>query len=339
MTRVVVLGAAVMDLVFRTDELPDWNQNLATQAKDFELRPGGKGLNQAVAAARYDKGADVYLVSIVGNDAFGGQILDTLRKERVSADYVEKLDDPQVRTPAVGVFLNNSGEAAYLGSKGKATPDPFISNLVERAKGLIRDADLLLVTLEVPVQAAISALSYLSDERYSVLNPAPPIERRDYHAGEVDRLLSSSKYIIPNEWEAARLFPTARRGRGRRGPKRLAEDISEKSQGVAIVTCAERGAWVSIRGETAERFPTRGVIAPPSTVGASDAFCAALGMALMIPGTVYDPNLDPYKAIQIANLAARWVVLNKGGFQAMPDDTEIRKIIADVETRKARRAS
>ena len=107
--KIVVLGAAVIDHVYTVNKLPDWGEGV--HADSFTSLPGGKGLNQAIAAARL--GADVDLVSTVGADYNGRIIIDALKQENVAHDTVWQI--PETMTSIVNVFVNPQSKAAFLG--------------------------------------------------------------------------------------------------------------------------------------------------------------------------------------------------------------------------------
>jgi len=98
--KIVVLGAAVIDNIYTVDKLPAWGEGV--HADSFASLPGGKGFNQAIAAARL--GANVDLISIVGADSSGRTIIDALEQNQVSHKYV--WPDPRTQTPVINLFVN-----------------------------------------------------------------------------------------------------------------------------------------------------------------------------------------------------------------------------------------
>src|SRR5262249_25688399 len=109
--RIVVLGGAVIDLVFYAHALPEWGQ--AIQSSSFRRYCGGKGLNQAIAASKL--GVDVSLISAIGNDEFGQTIIETLDMYRIDRTYVKAVEGRY--TDVTGVIVNDQGEAAFIGWK------------------------------------------------------------------------------------------------------------------------------------------------------------------------------------------------------------------------------
>ena len=129
--KIVVLGGAVMDLYFRVPELPSWNQ--AVQATRYTAWPGGKGLNQAIAASRL--GARTSLISAVGNDEFGARAIEALELNNVSHELVAKVEG--TKTDVAAVFVQSrSGESAFVGWKSVLLTE-VNRHLVRRAEELI----------------------------------------------------------------------------------------------------------------------------------------------------------------------------------------------------------
>ncbi len=292
--KIVVLGAAVIDHVFTVNKLPDWGEGV--HADSFTSLPGGKGLNQAIAAARL--GADVNLVSIVGADYNGRIIIDALELDNIAHDTVWQISERQ--TSIVNVFVNPQSEAAFLGWKGAGQIDVYEA-LLGQAAGLIRAADAILLTLEVPYAAVERAVKIaMEGKNMVVLNPSPPIEipRPGFF-----RLLKDVHFLAPNRREAENLLQL------KAGPKTLASALHEKGAQAVILTTAEKGCVVAKDGEIWEQ-PSFNVEVVDTT-GASDAFCAALAVAVA-EGRPLD------YAVRRASAAGALAVSQAGASPSMP---------------------
>jgi ribokinase len=293
--KIVVLGAAVIDHVYTVNKLPDWGEGV--HADSFTSLPGGKGLNQAIAAGRL--GADVNLVSTVGADYNGHIIIDALEQDNIAHDTVRQI--PETLTSIVNVFVNPQSETAFLGWKGAGQIDVYEA-ILGQAEELIRAADAILLTFEVPYNALERAVKIAGEGKtLVVLNPSPPIEmpRPGFF-----RLLRDIHLLVPNLTEAENLLQL------KAGPKTLASALHEKGAQAVIVTLAEQGCVVAADGEIWEQ-PSFNVEVVDTT-GASDAFCAALAVA------VAEGRPLEY-AVRRASAAGALAVSQAGASPSMPN--------------------
>lgn len=240
---IAVVGSYGVGLTFEVDRVPAAGETVAGKA--FRTDHGGKGSNQAVGAARL--GADVALLTAVGDDAFGAGARELWAAEGVDADAVVELP---LATMAGAILVDARGENRIViapGALGRLTPAH-----VDAFAGRIAAADLCLVQLEIPVETATRALEVASREGVqTVLNPAPaPAEplRRE--------LLELVDYLTPNELEREALGEAATGARA------------------VVVTLGEEGALLG--DEHVPALPAR----PVDTTGAGDAFNAAFAVAL-----------------------------------------------------------
>ena len=175
-----------MDLVIRTDSLPRMGETVI--GKDFAMVPGGKGANQAVAAARL--GAQVAMIGCVGNDLFGNKLVDTLQENHVDTRYIKRLDD--VSTGIAVITVNRGDNCIILdsGANYRITPED-----IEACVELIAGADVLVTQLEIPLDTVEAALKVAKQNGVqTILNPAPAQKLDDGLLGAVD-------VILPNESE------------------------------------------------------------------------------------------------------------------------------------------
>lgn len=190
--KVVVVGSLNMDLIVRTPRLPVGGETLAGHG--FATAPGGKGANQAVAAARL--GADVAMIGCVGDDAYGADLRAGLMAEGIDCSAL--MSAPGVPTGIATILVDDAGQNAIIiaaGGNGELTPERLAAH-----DALLQAADIVIAQLEVPLPT-VEATLYRAHElgRTVILNPAPATGPLPVHwYGLVD-------YLIPNESEAALL--------------------------------------------------------------------------------------------------------------------------------------
>jgi ribokinase len=294
-----------MDLIFKVSKLPDWKE--AEQAHIFRMQPGGKGLNQAVAAKRL--GANVSLVSAVGADYFGEEILKALDAEGVNRENVVQVGSEN--TSVTGVFVNDDGDPSFIGWKGlmDSRLDPA---QILKAESQIKEADVMLVTLEVSRQAIWEAVKIAEREDVKVvLNPAPPPDPTN----RLGNLLNKVDWLVPNKWEASKIISLPKQvSPDKLSPAQLAYQLYQMGAKNACVTTSEAGCVVSNKDGTF-RYGTHKVSAVDTT-GGSDAFCASLGVEL-----AKDTRIS--EAVAIANAAGAIKVSKDSGYMYMPDEREL----------------
>jgi ribokinase len=295
---VVVIGSSNTDLVVRTTELPRPGQTVG--GNDFQIHAGGKGANQAVAAAR--AGARVALVACIGRDPFGDAAVRRFGAEGIDVRWVAR-----TRRQASGVALilvDRHGEnliSVALGSNAVLS-----ARQVRAAATAIRNARCVVAQLEVPL-AAVSEAARLASG-YGVpmlLNPAP---------AQVlpPSLLAQLTFLTPNEGELARL--TGRRVKRPQDIPEAARRLLKRGLAHVIVTCGAQGVcWCS--GEGARWFKAPAV-RPVDTVGAGDCFSGTLAAALARGQSVSE-------AIRFAATAAAICVTRPGAQPSMPRRAEI----------------
>lgn len=297
--NVVVVGSVNMDLVVRVARLPRPGETL--HGRSFDTVPGGKGANQAVAAARL--GAAVRMVGRVGGDAFGGRLVESLRGYGVDTRHVRTTPDCSSGVATIGV--EESGENAIVviaGANGCVTPDD-----VARAERVIAAADTVLLQLEIP--AATVAAAVATARRYGVrviLNPAPASAALPAALFRVDA-------ICPNESEARAL--TGIGGKGIRAALAQARWLIGHGAGLAVVTLGARGAaWCERGGEPIHMPPFR--VKAVDTTAAGDAFAGALAVAL-------SEGRGAAEAVRFACAAGALAATKPGAQPAMPSRAEV----------------
>ena len=301
---VAILGIFVADLAFRAGRQPAMGETL--MGSGFKMGPGGKGSNQAVAAAR--AGASVKLISRLGQDAFGEIALATWKAEGISPHVAIAADEP---TGAAYIFVSDeTGENAIIVVPGAAGG---ISEAdVERERAVITGAKVFVTQLEQPLSAAIRGLEIArSAGVVTLFNPAPAAPVPESIYGLCD-------FVIPNETEAADLtgLPVTTVDEARKA----GDALLKKGAGTALITLGARGALFHSRDRSVviDAFHAGKVV---ETAGAGDSFVGAFAASLA-DGT------DPLEAARFGCAAAGISVTRAGTAPAMPSRHEILSLIA-----------
>lgn len=281
MTRIVVVGSINMDLVTLSPRFPDPGETLTGDR--FLTIPGGKGANQAVAAARL--GASVAMVGCVGDDAFGKQLYDGLVAEGVDVTHVARLEGIGSGTASITVAGGENNIVVVPAANGRVTPAQ-----VEAARDMIRGAQALLVQLEIPLDAVDAALRIAQEEGTPViLNPAPaqrlPLE-----------WLSRVRFLTPNQHELATVLGAPLDADFR--------DLMQRAPCPVVLTRGEDGAWFRDGDVEPRHQPGFKVHAVDST-GAGDTFNAALAVHLAQGLDVAVRRACAAAAIKVSRLGAQ----------------------------------
>lgn len=303
--RVCVIGSANMDMVVRAPRLPAAGETIA--GTSFRTVPGGKGANQAVAAARM--GARVNMVGRVGADASGTELRKVLSREGV--DLTAMRNSAGVPTGVAMITVDETtGENTIVvvgGANLLVTPAD-----IQGVAGLIRSAEVLLMQLEVPTETVEAAITLAHDTgRKAVLNAAPARHLPD-------SLLRAIDVLIVNETEAAQLTSHS----PDTDPKQLAKALLATGPAAVIITLGKHGALVAdARNTTA--VPSIPVNAT-DTVGAGDAFCG--GVAAML---AEDKSLA--HAARVGCVAGALAATKPGAIPSLPT----RAAVGELLTTKA----
>jgi len=259
-----VVGSSNVDLVTYVDRMPVWGETIA--APRFEMSHGGKGANQAVAAAKL--GASVVMLSKVGDDALGQGVLRNFEEANVSTRHVKRVVGQSTGTATILVD-KKSGDNCILivkGANGDLTPAD-----VERAGDDLKTCDLILTQLEVPLETVYATLAF--GKRHgvkTVLNPAPAVRDLD-----ISRAREAS-FVTPNETELAIL--TGLPVESEAEVAAAAQNLLARGFDAVVVTLGARGALIAT-GEGARRIESVKVEAVDTT-GAGDAFIGSFARYL-----------------------------------------------------------
>jgi len=260
--HIAVVGSLNMDLVARSPRIPQPGETII--GGDFQTVPGGKGANQAVAAARL--GAQVSMVGRVGRDTFAGPLLDNLATAGIDHSFVTQ--DPQAATGVALIVVDDAGQNSIVVASGanmRLSPAD-----VDRAEAAIAGADVLLLQLESPLETVTRAAEVARAHGANViLNPAPA----RLLPGP---LLSLVDVLIPNESETA-LFTGLPVG-DQAEAEAAAEVLRKTGVGTVILTLGERGALLVCESETV--ISPAFDVTPVDATAAGDAFVGGFAVAL-----------------------------------------------------------
>src|SRR5215210_1567590 len=295
---VFVVGSINQDFVLRVERRPEPGETV-TDA-ELSLFPGGKGANQAIAAARL--GAEVMMLGRVGEDAFGQDLVNNLRGNGVDTSCIEAV--PDTPTGSAFITVTPDGENAIVVSPGANRR--FGPKEVEATSEDLRQTWVLVAQLEVGVDAVETAARIAADSggRF-LLNLAPPREVSD-------TLLRLSDPLVVNEHEARFLL-----GEDERDPEESARGLLELGPSSAVLTSGAAGAILAT-GELTRYFPALEVEVVDTT-GAGDAFVGALASKLS-EGAPLEESV-PY-----AVLAGTFAVSREGAQGSLPTPDDIERL-------------
>ncbi|MEE9279397.1 MAG: ribokinase [Myxococcota bacterium] len=302
MADIVVVGSLNLDVSVRAEHLPRPGETV--RASGLELGPGGKGLNQALAAARL--GGRVQMVGSVGEDFFSQIPLAALREAGIDTAHIASLEDEHTGTALISVDAQTGQNAISVaaGANRLVTPDQ-----VRDAEEAFESSCVVLVQLELPLQTVETALEL--GRRHSlttVLDPAPFRELPD-------SLLQKVDILTPNETEAESL--SGRQVSDVDSGAAAGALLRARSGGDVIVTLGEQGCvWVHASGF--EHVPAPAV-EPVDTTGAGDAFNGGLAVALANGKALRDALDDAVRAGSAATLRV-------GAGAAMPTPQDVARL-------------
>lgn len=292
MAKIVVVGSCNIDITVECDRWAKPGETIF--GNRLTVNPGGKGANQAVAAARL--GAEVKMVGCIGDDVYGQLVLKALKENNVDSTYVKVLPGENSGTAHITVAENDNSIIVI-----KAANDLVSPALIDEAWEAIKEADIVLLQHEIP--AATNA--YVIEKCYEagvpvMLNPAPV-------APVPPELLAKVTYLTPNEHEAAILFA----GQGK-------ADILGRNQGKVIMTLGSKGVAYAEKGQV---YNVPGFkVQPVDTTGAGDTFNGAFAVARANGKNMYD-------SISFANAAAALSVQKLGAQGGMPYLDEVEEML------------
>ncbi len=301
--KVTVVGSFNFDLAMRTPRMPVKGETIL--GGPFHMGPGGKGANQAVAAARL--GADVTMVVKLGKDLFGDIAHKNLVEEGVKPDHIIRTEETHTGTATI--LLDSAGENMIVVAAGANT---LLSPAdLEAARQSIGNADVLLVQLEIPMGTVRHAISLAHEAGVPVLlNPAPGLAL-------VPELLRQVSVLTPNETEAEII--TGLPVRSLTEAEAAGHRLVSLGVNAAVITLGGQGALI-VTAEVVRHVAGR-TVQVVDTTGAGDAFSGALAVALAEGQSLVD-------AVEFATVAASIQVTRLGTAPAMARRWEVEEALA-----------
>ena len=302
MSKIVVIGSSNTDMVIKSKHLPAPGETIL--GGSFLMNPGGKGANQAVAAAKL--GGEVVFVARVGNDLFGREAVNGFSAVGIDTRYITV--DPDNPSGIALIMVDDNGEnciSVASGANNALSPDD-----VDKSRDRMEEASTILMQLETPLPTIEYAAALGQRLGKSViLNPAPARELSD-------DLLAGIDIITPNESEVELL--TGIKVTCEKSAAAAAERLQSRGVRTVIVTMGAQGAFV-LDGSFRGMVPSRRVDAVDTTA-AGDTFNGALAVALARGLPVRD-------AVRFANMAASISVTRMGAQSSTPRLSEVEKIM------------
>ncbi|MCP3032349.1 ribokinase [Halobacillus sp. A1] len=289
-STVCVVGSINMDLTVSTSVIP--NQGETVMGESFATYPGGKGANQAVAAARL--GSDVKMVGALGDDVFGISLKEHLQQEGIDTSSTELFNEQSTGTATIILSNNDNRIIVAPGANQLVTP-----SYVEKHRAAIEESDIILLQMEIPIETISYVVTIAKEFKIPViLNPAPyqPLPAA---------ILNQVDYMTPNALEAE-LFKQ----------ESIADDLLEKW----ITTKGELGSCLYVNGKEVHipGYP----VPVKDTTGAGDTFNGALATQLA-------QGISTKKAVSFANAAAALSVTEKGAQGGMPTLDEVQNFLKE----------
>lgn len=296
--KIIVVGSCNTDMVIKSDRLPIPGETVI--GGTFLMNAGGKGANQAVAAAR--QGGKVTFISKTGNDVFGKQSVELYNSEGINTDFI--FSDPKNPSGVALIMVDSHGEnciAVASGANGSLTPSD-----IEKAKDELETADFVLMQLEIPIETVEYAAELASKKGIPViLNPAPARTLSD-------KLLKCLYLVTPNETEAEilsgiKVFDWD-------SAKQAANVISAKGVSNVVITMGSMGAFIKENGQYHIVESTK--VTAVDTTAAGDCFSGTLCVGLSEGKTILE-------AVKVASKVSAITVTRMGAQSSIPYKNEL----------------
>ena len=294
MNEITVLGIFVADISFSGPKIPSIGETIL--GKKYNIGPGGKGCNQAIAIARL--GGNVSFISKIGKDAYGELALKTLEENKISTENI--IQDDSQQTGVAGILVDqNTGKNAINVIVG--APNSLTINEIEKKINLIKNSKIFLTQLEVPKDVTLHCLKTAKEHGcLTILNPAPASEITKEFYNYID-------YFTPNETEAE--FYTGIKITNEKEAKQATGKLINLGIKKIIITLGEKGLFYSDGKE--EIYLKASNVKAIDTTGAGDSFNGALSYSLSVNKTISE-------SLSFANKVAGLSTLKMGAGDAMP---------------------
>jgi ribokinase len=297
--RILVVGSSNTDLVVRADRIPAPGETIL--GGDLAIHPGGKGANQAVAAAKL--GGEVALIARIGNDDFGDRSYRSYESHGVMPSYL--IRDEIAPSGVALIAVDQAGHNSILVAPGANRR--LSSADIEGRSEAFDWAEMVLLQLEIPIETVAAAVRLAAKHGKPVLlNPAPA-------AALPFEILRDVAYLVPNEREAQLLT-----GSFDAPPEALAEQLLAMGPRNAIVTLGEHGAVAATPDGTLRQAAYR--VETVDTTAAGDCFCGALAVSLT-------EGAGLNQALRFACASAATCVTRPGAQSSMPSRPEVNQFL------------
>jgi len=305
--KIAVVGSSNTDMIIKTAKIPRPGETIL--GGEFHMAAGGKGANQAVAAAR--AGGDVAFIARIGNDIFGKKAVEGFIRDGIDVKYVYK--DRRAASGIAVIIVGADGEnsiAVASGANANLTPED-----VRRAERAISSAKILLMQLETPLETVREAAEIAAAYRVPViLNPAPAKALDDH-------LLRRISILTPNETEMEML--TGIKIRKESDMARASQKLLNKGVRAVFITLGSKGAFVASETGKIRRIIPAFKVKAVDTTAAGDVFNGALAVAL----AEGRPLLE---AARFANAAAAFSVTKMGAQPSAPRRKDIENFLGKL---------
>lgn len=303
--KIIVIGSSNTDMVIKADRLPVPGETVI--GGTFFMNPGGKGANQAVAAARL--GGKVTFIAKTGNDVFGKQSIELFNSEGINTDKI--LSDSKNPSGVALITVDRNGENCIVVASGaNASLSP---SDIEAAKDEIENGEIVLMQLEIPIETVEYATDMASKKGIKViLNPAPA-------RALSDKLLKHLFIITPNKSEAEIL--SGIKVFDWESAKKAAEVIRAKGANIVVITLGDLGALVCENGLFHEVKAVK--VEAIDTTAAGDTFCGALCVGISEGKTIVD-------SVKMAAKASALTVTKMGAQSSIPYRSELSTLVETI---------
>ena len=300
MSEITVLGIFVADISFSGPKIPSIGETIL--GKKYNVGPGGKGCNQAIAIARL--GGKTNFISKIGKDAYGELALKTLEKNKISTENI--IQDGNQQTGVAGILVDqNTGKNAINVIVG--APSSLRISEIEKQINLIKRSKIFLTQLEVPKDVTLHCLKTAKENGcITILNPAPASEISKEFYNNID-------FFTPNETEAE--FYTGIKITSEKDAKQAADKLLNLGIKKIIITLGEKGLFYSDGKE--ETYLKASAVKAIDTTGAGDAFNGGLAFGLSKEKPIKE-------CLDLANKVAGISTTKLGAGDAMPLLKEIK---------------
>lgn len=297
---ITVVGSLNMDLVVNTERIPRPGETV--MGRGFKQVPGGKGANQAAAAARL--GASVTMIGCVGRDDMGSFLLDSLRRDGADTGHVFQRES--VPTGVAAIIVEDSGNNSITVAPGANYA--LAKEDITGKKQVIQQAAILLTQLETKLETVEEALRLAKEAgKLTILNPAPA-------AALSENILKNADILTPNETELEVLSGLS--ARTEEGVVEAARSLIRQGAGQLVVTLGEKGC-IHVTQENAKLYPAYPVKAVDTTA-AGDSFNGALAVYL-------DEGRGLEEAIAFATKVGAMTVTREGAQTSLPHREEVER--------------